>query len=214
MPLPPNAHHLAPFQSPSLPPKAPGSTRGKARLLRWGTAGLLLIFVVVTALLIVSCTGELSIHQGGTSPTAAAVLPTATAVPPTATSLPCPSGPDVKITTPTADSQVPLLTTVQGTICQLPPTMDLWVLIVPDGVSAYYPQTGPVIVTTGIWSTSAHVGLDTDVGKGFTLIAALADPGGSAAIQTYFNQSGPDFKGLDPLPGGIQLLAQVHVVRK
>jgi hypothetical protein len=88
---------------------------------------------------------------------------------------------------------------------------------VPEGVTSYYPQAGPVVISDdGKWSTSAYIGLDnpSDVGKGFVLIASLANMEGSTAIRAYFTQSGPDFIGLDPLPQGIQLITQVQIVRK
>lgn len=121
----------------------------------------------------------------------------------------------VTITTPTSESKVPILTTVQGAACHIPNGEDLWVLIVPDGVTAYYPQPGPVVVTSdGKWSASATIGRINDPVKGFVMIAALANQDGSTVIRAYFNQSGSDTKGLDPLPGGIQLISQVHVVRE
>lgn len=119
----------------------------------------------------------------------------------------------VLITSPTNGSKVPILTTVQGTAHNIPTGDELWILIVPDGVTGYYPQSGPVVVTGDTWSSSARVGLDSDSGLGFTLIAALADQEGGAAIRAYYNQSGPNFQGLDPLPAGIRLMSQVHVIR-
>jgi len=123
----------------------------------------------------------------------------------------------VNITSPVSGTSVPRLVTVQGTACHIPNGRELWLLVVPEGVTVYYPQTGPVVISSdGNWSASAYVGLDDpiDIGRGFVLIAALADQQGSAAIRTYFAQSGPEFRGLEPLPQGVQLMAQVRVVRK
>lgn len=123
----------------------------------------------------------------------------------------------VTITSPVSGTSVPRLVIVQGTACHIPNERELWLLVVPEGATAYYPQTGPVVISSdGSWSTSAYVGLDdpVDVGRGFVLIAALADQQGSAAIHGYFAQSGPEFRGLEPLPQGVQLVAQVRVVRK
>jgi hypothetical protein len=121
----------------------------------------------------------------------------------------------VSITSPSPESRVQVLTTVRGTACHIQSGEALWVLVVPDGVSGYFPQNGPVIVTSdGTWSASAHIGVVSDpAGQGFEVIAALADQAGNAAIRTYFAQPSTTV-GLDPLPGGIQLLAQEHVVRK
>lgn len=132
----------------------------------------------------------------------------------------CSSSPaqDVHIISPGAESKVPVVTIIQGTACNIPPGQELWILIVPDGVTGYYPQLpGPVLVTSeGKWSTSVHIGLDQpgEIGKGFELNVALANQDGSTAIHAYFNQAGSNFKGLDPLPDGIQLLGQVHIIRK
>ena len=66
-----------------------------------------------------------------------------------------------------------------------------------------------------LWSASAFLGAtDTaDGGREFVLYTALADQGGRTAIQQYF-ASAPDFKPLDPLPAGIQLISQVQVVHE
>lgn len=119
----------------------------------------------------------------------------------------------VLITSPMDGSKVPILATVQGTAHNIPTGEELWILIVPNSATGYYPQSGPVVVTGNTWSSSARIGVASDKGLGFTLIAALADQKGGAAIRAYFQQSGQNFKGLDPLPGGIQLMSQVHVTR-
>jgi hypothetical protein len=119
----------------------------------------------------------------------------------------------VIITSPISDSGVPILTTVQGTSCHIPSDKELWILVVPNGVTAFYPQPDTALVSgDGQWSASATVGRDTDVGKKFVLIAALADQESSAALQIYINQKKTN--GLERLPKGIQLMKQVLVVRE
>ena len=84
----------------------------------------------------------------------------------------------------------------------------------PTGVTAYYPQPGPVILSSGgDWSVSATIGRDTpaDVGRGYVLVTALADQEGNAALHAYIAQSNNN--GLQSLPKGIQLMSQVHVRR-
>jgi len=124
----------------------------------------------------------------------------------------------VDITSPVSGMSVPRLVTVQGTACHIPVDADPWVLVVPEGVTAFYPQAGPVVVTSdGQWSASAYIGLDDpiDVGRGFVIIAALTDHAGSTAIREYFAQDSTEgYVGLEPLPGGIRLVTQVQVVRK
>jgi len=120
----------------------------------------------------------------------------------------------VNITSPAVNSEVPRLITVQGTICHIPSERELWLLVVPEGVTAYYPQTGPVVISNDNWSASAYVGIDTDNGKGFLVIAALTDQQGSAAMHRYFSQTQTSFTGLKSLPSGTQIKAQVRVVRR
>lgn len=123
----------------------------------------------------------------------------------------------VNISSPTSDVKVPQLVTVQGTACHIPNGKELWLLIVPEGVTGYYPQTGPIEISgDGNWSASAYLGLNdpSDIGRSFVLIAALADQQGSNDMRTYFAQSGPEFTGLEPLPQGVQVITQVRVIRK
>ena len=123
----------------------------------------------------------------------------------------------VSVTSPSPDASVPRLAPVKGTACNMPNGKQLWLLVQPEGVTAYYPQVGPIIVPSdGNWNASVYVGLDgtVDIGRGFILTAVLADDQGSAAIRQYFAQSGSQFTGLSPLPPGIQLMDQVRVVRR
>jgi hypothetical protein len=124
-----------------------------------------------------------------------------------------PAPPSVVITYPTHGSPVSIKTIIQGTASSIPNTDELWVLIVPDGLTAYYPQEpGPVEVRSdGKWSSNATVGQAQDSGRGFTVFAALVNQEGSPAIHAYV--SGSDVNGLDPLPRGVQLMQKVHVVR-
>ncbi|MEW5939672.1 MAG: hypothetical protein AB1750_08430 [Chloroflexota bacterium] len=132
---------------------------------------------------------------------------------------PCPpfSPTSVTIASPVEGASSARLITVQGSACHLENDEELWLLVVPEGVTAYYPQMGPIVISSdGTWSASAYLGLDDpiDSGKGFMLIVAIADQQGAAAIRTYFSQAEGDYRGLEPLPQGIKLAAQVRVVRK
>jgi hypothetical protein len=128
------------------------------------------------------------------------------------------ASPTVLITSPANGSTVDLITLVQGTISNSPNGEELWVIVVPDGVNAYYPQPGPVVITGNTWSASATVG-DTSVnsqGRGFTLIIALADQSGSSAISAYLVQSKKTgtYPGMPTLPDGVFLQNQIHVKRR
>lgn len=121
----------------------------------------------------------------------------------------------VTITSPLSGSSEPRQVAVEGTSCHIPQGEDLWVLVVPDAdASHYYPQPGPATVSSsGDWNGSAYAGQDlpVEVGKGFELVIVLADPQGSAAIRTHLDPSPPIPA---PLPKGIQVMKQVHIVRK
>jgi hypothetical protein len=119
----------------------------------------------------------------------------------------------VTITFPVESSKVPLLATFQGDACNIPQDKELWLLVVPEGMTSYFPQPGPVVVSSdGKWTAIAYIGQNNpvDVEKGFVVYVALADQKGSASIRAYFTSG---YKPLEPLPEGIQLIRQVRVVR-
>lgn len=120
----------------------------------------------------------------------------------------------ITITSPVEGSKVPLLATFQGDACNIPQDKELWLLVVPEGMTSYFPQPGPVGVSSGgKWTANAYIGQNNpaDVGKGFVVYVALTDQNGSAAIRAFFTSGD---KPLEPLPEGIQLIRQVQVVRK
>lgn len=130
---------------------------------------------------------------------------------------PCPlfAPTSVTITSPAEDSTASRLIIVQGTACHIPQDKELWLLVVPADVSAYYPQHGPVVVLrNGKWSANAYIGREgrADVGKGYLVCTALVDQEGRTAIQKYF-ESAPNFKPLQPPLKRIELISQVRVVR-
>lgn len=119
------------------------------------------------------------------------------------------------VTYPSEGAALPLLITAQGTECNLPGDKQFWLLVVAEGVQGFFPQNQILVSSDGRWSASAILGQKgaVDVGREFVLYTALADASGQAAIRSYFAPA-PDFKPLYPLPGGIQLINQVHVVRR
>lgn len=123
----------------------------------------------------------------------------------------------ITITSPASNSRVSNQITVQGTACHIPQDNELWLLVQVNGVRGYFPQPGPIVVSSdGTWSAPANIGSDADSGRGFTLNTALVDQNDTAAkdaIQKYLNQPGPVYMPLDPLPSGIRLMSQVPVVR-
>jgi hypothetical protein len=124
---------------------------------------------------------------------------------------------NASITSPSDGAVVSQVVIVEGTACHIPQDKELWVLVAAAGVPGYFPQTGPILVSSNDnkWSASAQLGgaNTLDTGKDFVLYTALADQTGSAAINGYFANA-PDFKPLNPLPAGMQLLNQIQVVRE
>ena len=133
---------------------------------------------------------------------------------------PLPS-PSVTITSPRDGSQVSTSAIVQGTASNIPQDEELWLFIVPDGVTAYFPQPGPIkVLSGGKWSEFAFIGSPSDPsGTGYMLILALVgknDTTAQEATRAYFLQpSGTNpYIGIDPMKlTGIQVMTQVRVVR-
>jgi uncharacterized membrane protein YeaQ/YmgE (transglycosylase-associated protein family) len=123
----------------------------------------------------------------------------------------------VEISAPATGSTVPRLVIVEGKTCNLKKGEELWLFIQPAGTASFYPQHGPIEITdNGKWTSSIYIGLDdpTDTGRGFLIVAVLADASGSEAIRVYFTQSGSSYIGLEPLPPGVRIASYVQVVRK
>ena len=137
---------------------------------------------------------------------------------------PLPS-PSVTITYPRDGDQVSTSAMVQGTASDIPQDEELWLFIVPDGVTAYFPQPGPIkVFSGGKWSEYAFIGSASDPrGTGYTLILALvgkSDTTAQEAIRVYFLQflqqpiPNPIY-GIDPMKlTGVQWMTQIRVVRR
>jgi hypothetical protein len=123
----------------------------------------------------------------------------------------------VAITSIAPGSGVPRLTTVYGTSCHVPSEHEIWVLVLPEGLTTYYPQPGPVVPTAGGgWSASVYLGSEgsVDVGKAFLVVAALADENGAAALRANVSRPEAAALGIEPLPAGVQMMSEVRVVRR
>src|ERR1019366_1483287 len=130
--------------------------------------------------------------------------------------------PSFTITSPTAGSQVSITTTVEGTASNIPPGKELWLLVESKGRNGYFPQGGntdtpsPIVVSSnGTWKVDAYIGQNDDSGRLFVLHIALVDQKGRDAIDHYFasGRASHHYSPLYPLPGGIQMLIQVDVIR-
>jgi hypothetical protein len=109
------------------------------------------------------------------------------------------------------------LATVHGSSCHIPRESELWLLVVPEGLTAYYLQPGPIIPTeSGSWSASVYLGSEgsVDAGKTFLVIAAIADKDGAAALRSHLARPGSETAGIEPLPPGVQMMSEVRIVRR
>ncbi len=187
------------LNQPETPAKIPGE-RKRVRMSRWITFGLwALIGGIIFGLLMYFLTEPTFISS-------------------------CPffASTNVTITSPASDDRIPNQITVQGTACNIPQDKGLWLLVTVEGIGGYFPQGDtanprPIVVRNdGTWSVAAYIGSSADTGRKFSLIPALVDQNdieAKDAIQAYFMQSGPVYKGIEPLPGGIQLMPSISVIR-
>lgn len=181
---------------------------------------LLVVVIVLQAIILIGRTsskGVLPLSVATSTPTLAPT-PTPALTP---TSTPTPTPPQVVITFPTPGSKVGSFITLRGTASNIPAGKELWLFVTEEGVDGYYPQnTKPItIFSDGSWNVDAHLGQQNDptaVGKTFTLFPALIDQNDSEAhnaIKAYFQQT-TQYNSIPSLPGGIQLLSPVQVVRE
>lgn len=84
-------------------------------------------------------------------------------------------------------------------------------------VSRYYPQNQAADVQpSGGWASMTYIGVPSDVGLKFELIAVLVDKEGQDAFNKYLvnakNKS--DYAGLEQIPNGAIVYDRVSVTRK
>jgi len=181
-------------------------------LLRIAVLVLLVLTISLQAIIIFG--NPFSPPRGGIFSDCLTLTPTLS---PMLTSSPTPGPPSVLITTPTGGSQVSILTTVQGTAHNIPKDEELWLFIVPQGSTGYFPQPGPIPISNEQWSTDGHFGGESEVGLRFTLIPVLINQNDQVAhcvIAKYFHQPPPGPYQSIPRTGGMQLLSpEVTVIR-
>jgi hypothetical protein len=134
----------------------------------------------------------------------------------TACALPAPK-PTVKITQPAEGAMVEQTQMVRGTSRAVPDGQVVWVVIFVQKVGRYYPQNQAADVqANGEWASLTYIGIPSDVGLKFDLIAVLADKEGQASLDKYLvnakNKS--DYSGLGQLPNGVTVYDRISVTRK
>jgi hypothetical protein len=128
-----------------------------------------------------------------------------------------PPKPTVKITQPVEGATVDQTQMVRGTSQAVPEGHAIWVVLYVQKVGRYYPQNQAADVQpNGGWSSMTYIGVPSDVGLKFDLIAVLVDKEGQDAFARYLvnakNKS--DYAGLEQLPNGATVYDRVSVTRK
>jgi hypothetical protein len=111
---------------------------------------------------------------------------------------------------------VPIEITTNGTAQNLGQEQELWIVVEPQENSRFYPQTGPVIVASGRWTSSMiFIGNNQDVGKRFDILAVLTNQKAQGEFLAYLSESQRthSFPGLGDLPPGAAVAARVTVTR-
>jgi hypothetical protein len=108
---------------------------------------------------------------------------------------------------------------VQGTVQSLRAGQQIWIAVVPDDTSLYYPQSGPVTIQgDGDWiSPPVFLGSTDDIGqRGFDVLAIIAGSQAQQALNEYLerNQQKDQFPGLDELPQDTTVADSVTVIRQ
>jgi hypothetical protein len=128
-----------------------------------------------------------------------------------------PPKPNVKITQPVEGGSVDQTQMVRGTSQAVPEGQAIWVVLYMQKVGRYYPQNQAADVQpNGGWASMSYIGIPSDVGLKFDLIAVLVDKDGRAAFDKYLvnakNKS--DYAGLEQLPNGATVYDRVSVTRR
>ena len=92
----------------------------------------------------------------------------------------------VTIVSPGSNARVSSHQTINGTIGNNRNDQSIWLLVYPQNVKAYYPQTPPPNPPlNGTWSGTADIGMENDTGSYFTIYAVLADDSANKMIRDY-----------------------------
>jgi hypothetical protein len=106
---------------------------------------------------------------------------------------------------------------VRGSSRAVPSGQLVWVVVFVHKVGRYYPQNQAADVQSGGgWSSLAYIGVPTDVGLKFDLLAVLVDDSGRSAFASYLARARDrsSFEGLEQLPQGVTVYDRISVTRK
>jgi hypothetical protein len=123
----------------------------------------------------------------------------------------------VKITQPIEQAKVEQTEMVKGTSQMIPNGQVVWVVVFVHSVGRYYPQNNPAdIEPSGDWASITYIGVPSDIGLKFDLIAVLADQQAQNAFNKYLVDARDknDYPGLARLPNGATIYDRISVIRK
>ncbi len=129
---------------------------------------------------------------------------------------PAPDGPLAVFTSPSADgAQVPPQSLCTGTITNMPPDRQLWLIVYPYDNLKYHPQNGPAAISSqGDWRNACYVGGPSPsyAGLKVDILAVLVDEAGAQAFKDYLNNAStmnPPWDGMPSLPADAQIVGQI-----
>ena len=126
--------------------------------------------------------------------------------------------PEIKITTPKIDEEVPIGVTIAGTISdELPKGRYMWVMINPHtSPGQWWPQGGRVEPWSGRWNAPAILGREKeDQGVQFDIAVVVVDEKDDEYFRTYLEEGerSGDYPG-KPLPPSVIIVDRITVKRK
>ncbi len=128
-----------------------------------------------------------------------------------------PSPTEVAITYPTNFAQAEQREVIRGTFEGLPEKTVIWVVLFIPDVGRYYPQNQPAdLEANNRWSSLAYLGVPSDTGKRFDILAIVADTEAQNAFNAYLADARArnNWAGLEALPQGARIYARITVTRK
>jgi len=187
--------------------RAPQSGDRRSRT-RWPLVGGLAAAAAAVLLLVGVYAADL--HHSSSPPPAAAAPSVNTTI-----ANPAPAGPTAQFTGLHDGSKVSFIQKVSGQVVDIPPLMDIWLVVRPVGAATYQPQPGPLHPDVdGLFDGVAVFGHSPTQNRGerFILMIVEATPSASQYLE-LFAGSHPQGASLPALPDGTQILTQITVQR-
>ena len=122
--------------------------------------------------------------------------------------------PTGRLSSPQDRSKVRHYQVVSGTVANLPPGAEAWIVVLPTVEGTYWPQRNLPLDQTGDFRKEARFGQKgrqyTDAE--YTLQLVMASPDASVRFREFRGKDAP--KGMPELPAGVEPLDQLTVTRR